>query len=208
MGLVYLNHQHHTDWQNPFNMIRIGPHLDYLHRGMLHPQPIQDHLTIIIISHHHLCIMFVETMDYTTVTVSDKLPCGHNKKYLYFHAALRGSRRYRCAKCDDPECNSAFMKKDKEMAQTIRKVLTVEEAKAKQRETIEVELDTLISLFEKELLVNLCYTYNMENIDDYHRRSLIFREIQIIFQNAGWKVTRYQNNSGRDTTDSLTITAE
>lgn len=147
-------------------------------------------------------------MDYTIHNASDKLSCGHDKKYIYFHPGLRGSRRYRCAKCDDPECNSAFMKKDKEMAQTIRKVLTVEEAKAKQRETIEVELDTLIPLFEKELLVNLCYTYDMENIDDYHRRSLIFREIQIIFQNAGWKVTRYQNNSVRDTTDSLTITAE
>jgi hypothetical protein len=39
----------------------------------------------------------------------DKLPCGHDRKYFYFHPALRNGARFRCAKCDDPNCNTRFM---------------------------------------------------------------------------------------------------
>lgn len=94
-------------------------------------------------------------------------------------------------------------------APTIRKVLTVDEAKAQQHEVIEEHLDRLIPDIEKNLLVNLCYTVDLSSVHlDCHRRSLIFQEIKKIFENAGWKVTRYQNNGGRDDSDSMTIEAE
>ena len=37
------------------------------------------------------------------------LPCGHDAKYYYFHPALRGGARHRCAACDDPNCQTRFM---------------------------------------------------------------------------------------------------
>lgn len=41
--------------------------------------------------------------------MTDFLPCGHEKKYSYFHPALVGSSRFRCIKCDDPNRNSRAM---------------------------------------------------------------------------------------------------
>ena len=43
-----------------------------------------------------------------------KLPCGHDAKYYYFHPALRGGTRHRCAACDDPDCQTRFMQELKE----------------------------------------------------------------------------------------------
>lgn len=41
--------------------------------------------------------------------MNETLPCGHDKKFYYFHPGLIGSLRHRCIKCDDPNGNTVAM---------------------------------------------------------------------------------------------------
>lgn len=40
--------------------------------------------------------------------MNEKLPCGHDRKYYYYHNAVR-SCPHRCIKCDDPHRNTRAM---------------------------------------------------------------------------------------------------
>lgn len=39
------------------------------------------------------------------------LPCGHQRKYYYFHNGVR-SATHRCIACDDPNSNTRFMQEN------------------------------------------------------------------------------------------------
>ena len=41
-----------------------------------------------------------------------KQECGHDIKYQFFHPALKGGDRYRCAACDDPKGVTKFMQEN------------------------------------------------------------------------------------------------
>ena len=80
---------------------------------------------------------------------SDILPCGHDReKYYYFHSALIGGMRHRCAACDDPNGNTRHIQELRKKEEVYKK----EEGYKKKKLDLHREIGLAISsIVEREV---------------------------------------------------------